>query len=240
MENKKIIDIGLFNEIIEDSKLKLICVEGLDGAGKGVQVKLISEYYEKLGKKVKMIHFPMYGHNIFSDLISKFLRGEFGNIDEVDPKFVANIYAMDRYMYKNQLIKDLEDNDIVVMDRYVHSNIAFQCAKMDDLNAIKSAQQISSFEFNFLELPYPDLIIYLDVPIDTIEKRLNSNRIGTDRNYLNGGKDIHESDIEFQKRVRNEYLHLNGYRNYHIVECGDGDKILSPIELFDRYKNLLK
>lgn len=231
--------MGLFNDDYS-TDIKLISTEGLDGAGKSSQVKLIREYYESIGKKVKHIHFPMYGHSIFSDLISKFLRGDFGNIGEVDPKFVANIYAMDRYMYKNQLIKDLEDNDIVIMDRYVHSNIAFQCAKMNDLDVIKSAQQISNFEFNFLELPYPDLILYFDVPIETIEKRLNSNRVGSDREYLDGGKDIHEADIEFQKKVREEYLRMKGYRNYNVIECSDGDKIFNPIELFNGYKGLLK
>lgn len=225
---------------MENKRASIIVLESCDAGGKSTQVKFIVKHYESIGKKVKHIHFPMYGHSIFSDLISKFLRGDFGNIGEVDPKFVANIYAMDRYMYKNQLIKDLEDNDIVIMDRYVHSNIAFQCAKMNDLDAIKSAQQISNFEFNFLELPYPDLILYFDVPIETIEKRLNSNRVGSDRDYLDGGKDIHEADIEFQKKVRKEYLHMKEYRNYYIIQCNDGEKIYNPIELFNGYKGLLK
>lgn len=226
---------------MENKRGKFIVLESCDAGGKSTQVKLITEYYENLGKKVKMIHFPMYGHNVFSDLISRFLRGEFGNVDEVDPKFVANIYAMDRYMYKKQLLKDLEENDIIVMDRYVHSNMAFQGAKMkDDMSVIKMVQFISDFEFNFLELPYPDLIIYFDVPINTIEKRLNSNRVGSDRDYLNGQKDIHEADIEFQKKVRNEYLLLKNYKNYHIINCSDNEKIFSPTELFDKYKGLLK
>lgn len=225
--------------INNDNKLKLITLEGLDGAGKGVQVKLITEHYQNLGKKVKMIHFPMYGHNVFSELISKFLRGEFGDINDVDPKFVANIYAMDRYMYKKELLKDLEENDVIVMDRYVHSNLAFQGAKiLDDIESIQMVQFIKQFEFNFLGLPYPDLILYLDVPIETIEERLNKERVGSDRDYLNGGKDIHEQDIDFQKRVRKIYLNLQD-RNYSIIKCSEDGNILKPTELFDKYKKLL-
>ena len=108
----------------------LIVLEGNDSCGKGTQVKIIKDYYESLGKTIKHIHFPMYGHNQFSDMIARFLKGEFGSNDEVDPLFVANIYAMDRYCYKDQLIKDLEENDIVLLDRYVLSNLAYQCSKV--------------------------------------------------------------------------------------------------------------
>ena len=146
---------------------------------------------------------------------------------------------MDRYMYKKQLIKDLEENDIVVMDRYIFSNLAFQGAKISDKD--KSDDLISwimDFEFHFLELPYPDLIIYIDVPIDTIENRLNNDRKGDDRDYLNGKKDIHEADINFQSRVRDIYLSLDNLSNYLIIKSYNEKEVLSPIDLFNTYKHL--
>ena len=234
--------MGLFNDTINENKnLKLITLEGLDSCGKSSQVKFIKEYYESLGKKVKFIHFPMYGYSVFSDIIAKFLQGEFGTVDEVDPKFVANIYAMDQYLYKNQLIKDLEENDVVIMDRYAFSNLAFQGAKILDKEKSEDLiNWIHEFEFKFLELPYPDLILYLDVPINTIEQRLNQERVGDDRNYLNGKKDIHEADINFQSRVRNIYLSLENVLNYFIIKTYNEKEILSPIDLFNTYKYLLK
>jgi len=217
----------------------LIVLEGNDAAGKGTITTLIRDYYESLGKKVKYIHFPMYGHNEFSLIISKFLQGEFGNINQVDPLFVANIYAMDRYMYKEQLLKDLEENDIVLMDRYVYSNFAFQGAKILDKNKSNDLMKwIWEFEFNFLNLPYPDTIIYLDVPIKTIDQRLNSERIGNDRDYLEGKKDIHEQDIDFQSRVRDIYLSLDENLNYFIINTYDKNlNILTPEEIFNSIKN---
>ncbi len=217
---------------------KLIVLEGCDAAGKGSQIKLIKEYFEDIGKKVKHIHFPMYGYSEYSEMVSKFLRGEYGDNDSVDPIFVANIYAMDRYMYKTQLINDLEENDMVLMDRYVFSNMAYQGSKIkEEKNNI--INNIFNFEFDFLKLPYPDLIIFFDVPISEIDRRLNAGRTGDDRNYLNGKQDIHEKDINFQSKVRNIYLSMNNIKNFNTIKAYNEKGILSPNELFNKYKDLI-
>lgn len=218
----------------------LIVLEGCDAAGKGTLTTLIKEYYESIGKKVKYIHFPMYGHNEFSLIISKFLQGEYGDINNVDPMFVANIYAMDRYLYKEQLIKDLKENDIVLMDRYVYSNLAFQGAKLSEERRDSIMNWIWDFEFNFLQLPYPNTIIYLDVPINDIKNRLNRDRVGDDRNYLEGKKDIHERDINFQSTVRDIYLSLIDNPNYFIINTYNKDyNILTPKQIFQKIKKIL-
>ncbi len=94
---------------------------------------------------------------------------------------------------------------------------------------------INEFEFGFLELPYPDLNIFFDVPIEIIEKRLNKKRNGKDRKYLNGKTDIHEMDIEYQKKVRENYLNLKNYENFEVVETDD----LLPKDVFKKYENKL-
>ena len=173
-------------------------------------------------------------------IISKFLQGEYGDINNVDPMFVANIYAMDRYMYREQLIKDLNDYDIVLMDRYVYSNLSFQGAKLYEKERDNIIEWIWDFEFNFLKLPYPDTIIYLDVPINDIENRLNRDRVGDDRNYLDGKKDIHEQDIKFQSRVREIYLSLIDNPNYFIINTYNKDyNILTPKQIFQKIKKIL-
>jgi dTMP kinase len=226
------------------NKGKLIVLEGTDGAGKSTQIKLISKYIEEKGLKYTFLHFPMYGHNQFSDIIARFLRGEFGDINNVDPLFVANIYAMDRYMYLPELKKKLEENDVVILDRYVFSNIAFQAAKYTKENIEKAheiSEWIKTFEFDFLDLPYPNLTLFLDNPIDVVKERLESNREGDDRDYLEGKKDIHESDMDFQSRVRDNYLilKLQEEKNYHVIPCTLKNKVLPPQELFSSYKNYI-
>jgi len=222
-------------------KGRLINIEGNDGAGKGTQLKQITDYITSIGKSYKHIHFPMYGANEFSDVISAFLRGEYGSADEVDPLFVANIYAMDRYKYKIELLKHLDEYDYVVLDRYVFSNMAFQGAKYEDDEKKQGiVKWIDDFEFKFLQLPYPDLIIYFDLPIDVIKERLESNRTGEDRDYLNGTADIHEQDLELQSRVRDLYLGLVDFANYKIVKCiNNKGEVLTPTDLFETYKNLI-
>jgi len=218
-------------------KGKLIVLEGIDSAGKGTQVKEITKYFTDNNFKFDFLHFPKYGHNEFSEVIAKFLRGEFGGIDDVDPYFVANIYAMDRYMYKPELLQQLEDNDVVLLDRYVFSNLAYQGAKYEDEGKSAYIQTwIEEFEFDFLGLPYPDLTLFLDVPINIVENRLKE-REGEDRDYLKGKKDIHEEDLNFQSKVRDIYLSLENAKNYHIVKCVKNDKLLTPEELFNSYKN---
>jgi len=215
---------------------KLLVLEGLDSSGKGTQLELIKKYCEKHNYKYAYIHFPIYRNNEASNIIAAYLRGEYGDINKVNPVFVANIYAMDRFLYLPELQKQLGNNDVVLLDRYVFSNMAYQGAKYDtETQANIIREWIDEFEFGFLELPYPDLNIFFDVPIEIIEQRLNEIREGNDREYLNGKKDIHEKDIEYQKKVRDNYIALRNYQNFEIIETGN----LSSEDVFKKYEKLL-
>lgn len=226
---------------------KLLVLEGTDGAGKGTQSELVKEYLKDNNKSFKFFHFPMYGHNKFSEMIARFLRGEFGSIEEVSPYFVANLYAMDRFMFLPELKKAMDENYVVLLDRYVYSNIAYQGAKYPiDSDENKDIRRwIYQFEFGFLKLPKPDLNIFFDVPIEIIEKRLKNNREGSDRNYLNGQKDIHEEDINFQKRVRANYIESMSndpsWDNHcKIISCIDNqNNLFNPSDLFNSYKKYI-
>lgn len=228
----------LINYSNRERRGKLINIEACDGVGKSTQINLICEYLDSIGKTYKHIHFPMYDSNNFSEIISMFLRGDLGKNDEVDPLFVANIYAMDRYKYKPQLIKDLDEYDYVILDRYVFSNMAFQGAKyMVEEKRQSIVKWINDFEFDFLQLPYPDDIIYFDLPIDIIKERLDGRE---NREYLKGKQDIHEADLVFQSRVRKIYLGLGVFGSYHIVDCiGKFGEVLPPEDLFENYKHLI-
>jgi len=227
------------------SKAKIIVLEGLDGSGKSTQIELIKEFYQSKGLKLKHIHFPMYGHNEASAVVSAYLRGEYGDINTVRPQFVGMIYAMDRFFYLPQLLIDLEENDIVLMDRYVFSGMAFQGAKFNlEHDAIRIMNWLYNYEFDFLKLPMYDLSIFIDVPIESIEERLKIRADDENRDYLNGKADIHEADIEFQKRVRDNYLRIyndevyfNFTRNMNRhVKC----EKMTPAEIFMQYAKLLE
>jgi len=223
---------------------KLINLESIDGGGKGVQTKLIQNYCKTLNLKFKHIHFPMYEHNTFSELIAMFLRGEFGPNDEVDPYFVANIFAMDRFKFLPVLQQYMEEYDIIVLDRYVFSNMAYQGAKLNGEDSDKIKNWIYQFEFNFLKLPYPDINIFLDVPSEISKKRMELRDQTEVREYTKGKADIHEADLEFQEKVRNTYLNLVGFPNYHIIPCvfdvNDKQYALTPTEIFKTYEPIIE
>ena len=82
-------------------KGKLIVLEGTDGAGKSTQLELIKKHLEEKNLKYAFLHFPKYGHNEFSEVIAKFLQGDFGGVDDVNPYFVANMRWIDFYFYQN-------------------------------------------------------------------------------------------------------------------------------------------
>jgi len=231
----------LVNADLRKRRGRLINLEGNDGAGKSSQIEIICEYLDSIHKTYKKVHFPMYGSNKFAEVISMFLKGDLGKNDEVDPLFVANIYAMDRYKYKAQLIQDLDHYDYVILDRYVFSNMGFQGAKYNtDEQRAGIVKWINDFEFQFLKLPYPDLILYFDLPIDVIADRINKRDGEEDREYLGGKKDIHEADLSFQARVRRIYLGLDTFDNYKIINCiGDQGEVLSEIDLFNEYMDLI-
>lgn len=229
---------------------KIIVLEGLDGSGKSTQIELIKKYFEEHNLKYAFIHFPIYDNNEASKVIAAYLRGEFGSINEVDPIFVANMYAMDRYLYLPTLQKQILENDVILLDRYVFSNMAFQGAKYTtEAQSQIIRDWINEFEFGFLELPYPDLNIFFDVPLAFIKERLNVREQDDTRVYLNGKKDIHEADFEFQSRVRDNYLALKEFQNYEIISCAYttvpiGSKVeclatYTPEQLFETYKKYI-
>lgn len=185
----------------------LVVIEGLDGSGKSTQVKRLRSYLESRTDNLEYIHFPRYDAPVYGDLIGKFLRGGFGSIDSVHPQLVALLYAEDRHGAASQMRRTLDEGGIVLLDRYVYSNIAYQCAKIDDPQEREALRKwIFDTEYGQFGLPKPDLNIFLDVPIGFVEKKLEAGRKGDDREYLEGKTDIHEADIEFQKRVREVYV----------------------------------
>lgn len=210
---------------------KIITVEGLDGSGKSTQIELLINRLNELNVKHQFIHFPMLNQGTYGNLIAEYLRGEFGPIESVHPKLVALLFAEDRNEHRDTLNNWLEEGYLVVMDRYVHSNIAFQCAKTKSPADKKELKEwILDFEFVHNQLPRPDISFFLNVPFHHIERSLNSSRTGSDRDYLNGKSDIHEDSLELQRNVYTEYLRLlKQQENFHEIECfGENAGWLSP------------
>lgn len=215
----------------------LIVLEGLDGAGKSTQVRRLRSYLQETVASLEYIHFPRYDSAVYGDLISRFLRGDFGNNQTVHPQLVALLFAEDRHGAAPQIKEALAAGKTVLLDRYVYSNIAYQCAKLGDEQEKEALRDwIFNTEYKEFHEPVPDLNLFLDVPISFVENSLTGNRRGTDREYLEGNKDIHEADIEFQKAVRQMYLRQCELdSNFIRIDCSDRNgSMLPPEEIFKK------
>ena len=168
-----------------------------------------------------------------------FLRGEFGGVQEVDPYLVALIFAGDRADAAPQIRQWLAEGKAVVLDRYVYSNVGFQCAKLPaGEERDRLADWIVNLEFGHNALPRPDLSLFLDVPFAFTERKLSEVREGDDRDYLQGGQDIHEASLQLQQDVRSVYLASAAKDpSLRVVDCSDASGAMeSPEGIFAKIR----
>ncbi len=197
-----------------------IVLEGLDGAGKSTQFKLLRDMYAQRGIECEYLHFPRFDAPVYGDLIARFLRGDLGSLEQVNPYLVALLYAGDRADAAKQINAWLAEGKIVIVDRYVYSNIGYQCAKITDRDKRKELMEwILDVEYSHFAIPRPDISLFLDVPFAFTKARLSEEREGDDRSYLNGAADIHESSLSLQESVRAVYLEA--------AECDEGLDIIN-------------
>ncbi len=225
-----------------EQKSRFYVVEGLDGSGKSTQIQLLLEHMKSKGLSCSYLHFPRTDQSIYGDLIARYLRGDLGPVETVHPYLAALIFAGDRHEAAGMIREWLAKGQIVITDRYVISNIAFQCAKMRDEKEKKLLKEwILRLEYEHHRIPRPDMSIFLDVPFRFTQQKLSNNRHGEDREYLRGNQDIHEQDLDLQKRVRQVYQELVKEDNtVRIVDCSGGEgEMLAPEIIFEKIQNLI-
>ncbi|PLX22837.1 MAG: dTMP kinase [Marinilabiliales bacterium] len=223
--------------------MSFIVIEGLDGSGKSTQLKKLKNYLKENKIDFEYLHFPRTDSKIFGELVAKFLRGELGDLNTVNPYLIALIYAGDRNDAKGMIKNWLNEEKLVIVDRYVYSSIAFRCAKLTDEREIKKLTDwILDLEYNYYQIPKPTLSIFLNVPFEFTRKNLTEQRTGDDRNYLKGKEDIHEKDIDFQNKVRDVYLReVKKDKNLKIIDCANSSgKMSNPDDIFNKIIDLLK
>lgn len=221
----------------------LIVLEGLDGAGKSTQIRKLQQLFADRGVASEYLHFPRFDSPVYGELIARFLRGEFGAAEDVDSYLVALIFAGDRADAAPMIREWLAGGKAVILDRYVYSNVAYQCAKMkgtdDDRRRLK--EWILNLEYGYNNLPRPDLSLFLDVPFAFTEQKLSETREGDDRSYLNGGKDIYESSLALQQCVRSTYLEAAQTDDrLAVVDCSDASGAMdTPDGIFEKIRTAL-
>lgn len=219
-----------------------IVLEGLDGAGKSTQIGRLRELLAGLGIGSEYLHFPRFDAPVYGELIARFLRGELGGVEQVDPYVVALLYAGDRADAAPRIRQWLAEGKAVILDRYVYSNVGYQCAKLPTgADRDRLARWILDLEFGYNRLPRPDVSLFLDVPFAFTERKLSEVREGDDRSYLNGAKDIHEGALDLQRRVREVYLAAAAADPaLQVVDCSDAAGAMdTPDGIFDKIRTVI-
>lgn len=222
---------------------KFFVIEGLDGAGKSTQIELLKKYLHKKNLKYQFLHFPRTDCPIYGDLIARFLRGEFGTANEVNPYLVSLLYSGDRNDAKRLIRKWLKEGYLIFADRYYYSNVAFQRAKLRGHNEKEKLKSwLHKLEFDYNRIPSPNLSIFLHLPFNFITKSLKNARYGFDRHYLKGYQDIHEGSIKLQKNVEKEYRDLvKTEKDFYMIECFSKEgKVLNPSSINRKIIHLLQ
>ena len=197
------------------NKGKLIAFEGLDGSGKETQARLFTDYLKQSGHNVRYFTFPSYGNSFFSNEISAYLNGAYGQLNSMDARFISLLYACERFEYKTEICQLLAKNYIVVCNRYVYSNIAFQGAK--NLSEAKNLQKwISKVEFDIFGLPQANVCFYLKINTQISQAMVDKKQ---KRDYTEKKRDLHEDNNDFLSRVAIVYDQLAAAENWFTIDC---------------------
>lgn len=219
-------------------KGKLIVIDGVDAVGKRTQTKLLVESLNKSGIITHAIDFPRYQKNLIADVIRNGLDNKL-NIDflSLPPKVASIFYAADRAESREEIENWLSSGDFVVADRYVSANQIHQGGK---LHSVEEREQFLSWldelEFGRLKLPRPDVILYLDLPI---EVSIELARLRAEEKGLS--LDVAEAGMKHQQEAKEGALHLiEKSNNWFRISCAQNGQILSREEIHHCIRRVLQ
>ncbi len=215
---------------------KLIVIEGLDGSGKNTQTKLLLKYLNTAGIKNRYITFPNY-ESPSSSLIKMYLNSEFGSEpNSVNAYAASSFYAVDRFAsFKKFWEKEYKEDYIILCDRYTTSNAIYQMCKLPESEWNEYLEWLSDYEYVKLELPKPDKVIYLSVPIEISQSLLTKRYMGNETQ-----KDIHESNLNFLKNCKKAAEYVAKTQNWKKIECAENGIMRSVESIHQDVVNLLK
>ena len=199
----------------------LIALEGIDGSGKETQASLLEKKLKEKGREVMHISFPDY-ESPSSALVKMYLKGDFGkNPEDVNPYAASLFYAVDRFASYRMKWKDFyQKGGIIIADRYTTSNMVHQMTKYEDKKARKDfLSWLEKTEYEELELPVPDLVILLDIPLGVSENLVK------ERARQGGSMDIHEQHLDYLRKCHDAYQELVSLYGWKRIPCTEEGKL---------------
>ncbi len=170
---------------------KFITFEGCEGSGKSTQLRLLSEYLDKLGVDYILTREPG-GSEIAEQIRNIILNGKnTAMCDECE----ALLYAAARVQHlKEKIAPALDKGKLVICDRYVDSSLAYQGYARG-----LGREYIENINSLALERFAPDLTVFLDIsPAEAFKRKHGADP--DDR--------MEQLGLEFHTRVYNGYKAL--------------------------------
>ena len=206
-------------------KGRFIVFEGIDGAGKTTQTKLLLNHLKRTGRKVEFIHFPQY-QTKSGGLIENYLQGQYGKIG---PYQASVFYAADRFDGGYRIREWLNKGYAVIADRYFASNIGHQGGKIQTTKEReKFFYWLYDFEYKLFEIPKPAMSFLLMMSPRVAQKL--RMRLGKEKDQK---LDIHEKDFMHLKNAERAYLHATMVfpKDFRIVESIKDKVLRSPSDI---------
>ena len=185
--------------------------EGIDGSGKSTQAARLAETAKARGLGVASFSFPLYDDNPFSRAIDRYLNGDLGSLDHARPA----------------LVRAIEENDLVVCDRYVASNLAHQGSQLEGPERNELIEWLLEVEYGEFRLPKPDRVVLLDAH-PSLARQLVAQKGA--RSYTTLEADILESDEAHGDASREIYLELARRDGWHVVETAGEDAAVRDVD----------
>ena len=206
-----------------------VVIDGIDGSGKATQSRLLTERFRAEGRAVEKVDFPRYGTPLFGELLGECLAGKHGDFLHLDPKIASTLYALDRYEASEQIRAWLAEGKVVIADRFASSNQIHQGGKiMDAAKRDAFLAWIDKMEHEVLNVPRPDAVVYLRVPIETSLELLSKEREAKNTALDGETADVVEKDRMYLERSFESAERLSTADNWHAIDCVENGAIRSP------------
>lgn len=179
----------------------LVAVEGIDGVGKSTLVERLAEEARGRGVSVRVVTFPQYHDTTFGSLITQYLNGRFGDVSMVSEYLSSLLFAAERYECRSRLRELIRTVDLVIIDRYVASNIAYNCAKVPRDQRHELARWVQNLEFDIFRIPKPTIQVLLKLETKRASGLLSGRKKKTYTDHM----DAYESDSSYLAECSSVY-----------------------------------
>ena len=192
-----------------------ISLEGIEGSGKTTQIHKIRDHFLNQEREVTIFREP--GGTLFGEGVREVILKSKENIT---PLSEALLFASSRaQLLQNEILPRLNKNEVVILDRFVHSSIAYQGFGRDVTP--ETISSIHSFEpLNII----PNFTFYLKISMKTSLSR--QEKRGNEKDYFE------KENSNFYEKVTEgfQYCSRTFQESFHTIDAEKAeDKVFNSI-----------